>query len=384
LNIGLATPVTGGYTFPFELKVKNYGNLNLDSIQIVQSFVNTFNTPDNAVISGTVSSTGNITLNTNFNGYTDSLLVNYQGKLIPGDSATIKYTLFVTTNKTSATWLNQFSASGRSSIDNIIVTDTSMSGINPDPNNDGDPIESGLTRFYINYLPPLPPVVNNVTYTYKTNYPSNISGLVKSYPIGTLPVWCNSVTSICQTNAPNTPTIIGKYVYQLRSYDTTSKLYSIDYVNDTVIIKPPVPLVIDSIYLIGNKLNPLNTDVQVNGLSGSSFIYYLKSKKLGASPTLGTTPGTTMYAVSQLVNQVESDTVNFKVTMINGADIIHVQKKSSEAILQSNSTFNISFEFIVTNLLNKQLDSVIITDNLLNAINAPSTFNVVSVSSTGD
>jgi gliding motility-associated-like protein len=383
LNIGQATPVTGGYTFPFDLKVKNYGNLNLDSIQIVQSFVNTFSTPDNAVITGTLSSTSNITLNTNFNGYTDSLLVNYQGKLIPGDSAIIHYTLFVATSKTSATWLNQFSASGRSSIDYMIVSDTSMSGVNPDPNNDGDPIESGLTRFYINYLPPLPPVVNNAIYTYNTNYPSSISGLVKSYPVGTLPVWCNSITSICQTNAPNTPTIIGKYVYQLRSYDTTSKLYSIDYVNDTVIIKPPVPIVIDSIYLIGNKLNPLNTDIQVKGLSGSSLIYYLKSNKLAVSPTLGTTAGTTTYAVSQLVNQVESDTVNFKVTMINSADIIHIQKKSSEPILQSNSTFNVSFEFIVTNRLNKQLDSVIITDNLLNAINAPSTFNVVSVSSTG-
>lgn len=383
LNIGQATPVTGGYTFPFELKVKNFGNLNLDSIQIIQSFANTFISPENATIVGTITSTSNLTINTSFNGYADSLLVNFKGKLIPGDSALINYTLKVVTNKTSATWLNQFSASGRSSIDYVIVTDTSVSGINPDPNNDGDPIESGYSRFYINFEPPLPPVVNNAVYTYNTNYPTSISGLVKSYPIGTVPVWCNSITSICQTNAPNTPTIIGKYVYQLRSYDTTSKLYSVNYVNDTIVIKPPVPIVIDSIYLIGNKSNPLNVNIQVNGLTGSSFIYYLKGAKLNSVPTLSSTAGVIAYSVSQSVNQVESDTVSFKVTMLNGTEVIHIQKKSSEAILQSNSTFNMSFEFVVTNLMNKQLDSVIITDNLLNSITAPSTFNVISLSSTG-
>ena len=85
------------------------------------------------------------------------------------------------------------------------------------------------------------------------------------------------------------PTLIGKYVYQLRSYDTTTKLYSINFVNDTVVIKPPVPLVNDSTYIIGVKTNPLNVSVQVKGMTGSTLNYFYKTVKQNAIPVLGTT-----------------------------------------------------------------------------------------------
>ncbi len=383
LSVGAATVVSGGYTFPFVLKIKNYGNLNLDSLVITQNFANTFTAPDNATIVGTPTFTGNLGLNTGFNGYTDTLLVDHNGKLVVGDSATISYTLLVSTNKTSATWLNQFIGSGHSTLDYTLVSDSSTAGSNPDPSGDNDPLESELTRFYINYLPPAPPTVDNKLYLYQSVTPSTISSLVKSYPIGTVPVWCNIATAICATTAPTMPTIIGRYVYQLRSYDTTSKLYSVAYVNDTITIKPPVPLVMDSTYIIGVKNNPLNVGVQVKGMTGSTLNYFYKTVKQNAVPVLGTIAGTLNYTASQIVNSIESDTTSFKVIMLNVIDVIHLQKIAGEAVLQSNSTFNVPFTFVVSNLTNKIMDSVVIVDNLLNSVLSPSTYSVISVTSTG-
>ncbi len=383
LNASNPTIVTGGYTFDFIAKVKNFSNLNLDTVAIFNDFSKTFTSPDTAYIINTPIVTGGLVYNTNFNGYSNTLLIDSTAKLAVGDSATIKYTLFVGTSKISGSWSNSILGTGHSTIDYSYVTDLSTDGTNPDPNGDNDPLEQGKTLFYINLTPPAPPTVDNKIYIFGTTTPLTIAPLVKSYPIGTVPVWCNVATAICSTVAPTMPTLIGKYVYQLRSYDPTTKLYSINYVNDTVIIKPPVPLVNDSTYIIGVKTNPLNISVQVKGMTGSTLSYFYKTVKQNVVPVLGTVAGITNYTVSQTVNSIESDTASFKVTMLNLNDVIHLQKIAGDAQLQSNSTFNIPFTFVVSNLTNKAMDSVLVVDNLLNSVLSPSTFSIVSISSTG-
>jgi gliding motility-associated-like protein len=160
-------------------------------------------------------------------------------------------------------------------------------------------------------------------------------------------------------------------------------LYSVAFVNDTVIIKPPVPIVNDSTYIIGQSNNPTNVSVQVKAMTGGALKYFLKTILLNSVPVLGTTPSVISYTVSQVINQVESDTASFKVTLLSPNDVLHLQKIAGEAQLQSNSSFNIPFTFIARNVLSKQLDSVLITDNLLASVNSPNTFTVVSLSSTG-
>ncbi len=377
------TPVTGGYTFDFIAKAKSLSNMNLDTVAIFNDFSKTFTSPDTAYIVGTPVVTGSAIFNTNFNGYSNTLLIDSTAQLAVGDSITVSYTLFVGTTKTSGSWSNSITASGHSSVDYNYVWDISTDGTNPDPNGDGDTKEQGKTYFYINFTPPAPPKVENKTYVFGTPIPSTIENLVKEKPSGTIPVWCDVQTAICSPNAPATPTIIGKYYYQLKSYDTTTKLYSIAYVNDTVIIKPPVPIVNDSTYIIGVVNNPLNVGVQVKAMTGGSLKYFLKTILLNAVPGLGNAPGTVSYTVSQVVNQIESDTASFKVTLLHPNDVMHLQKIAGEAVLQSNSSFNIPFTFIARNVLNKQLDSVLITDNLMNSIASPGTFSVVSLSGSG-
>jgi gliding motility-associated-like protein len=383
LSASNASLVSGGYTFDFVAKIKNYSNLNLDTVAILNDLSKTFTSPDTAFVINTPIVTGGIKFNTSFNGFSNTLLIDSSAKLAVGDSATISYTLKVLTDKINYTWLNSLIASGHSTLDYDYINDNSVEGMNPDPNGDKDPLEQTETRFFVSYIRPDAPVVSNVVYTYNTNYPKNLNDLVKSYPTNSIPVWCDLATSICNPVSPSTPTIIGKYVYYLKSYDTTTKLYSLNYVNDTVIIKPPVPVVNDSTYIIGQINNPLNVGTQVKAMTDGSLKYFLKTILLNAIPGLGNTPGTASYTVSQVVNQIESDTASFKVTLLHPNDVMHLQKIAGEAVLQSNSSFNIPFTFIARNVLNKQLDSILITDNLMNSIVSPGTFSVVSLSSTG-
>jgi len=385
LNVGSATPVTGGFQYHFTAKIKNYGNVNLDSIRIEYNFNKLYPAPDQASLVGTpIITRGNIVYNANsYDGYNDVYLYKYGGDLQVGDSATYEYDLKITTNKAAYTWPSYFVAYGRSVNSGVIVNDTSMAGFNPDPNEDNNPIEKFLTGVTINYERPAPPIVENKTYTFGSTEPANIGGLVKSKPTGAIPVWCDTNTAACSVTPPSTPTEIGMYIYALRSYDTTTLLYSEVLVYDTVIIKPPVPIVINKKYIIGNTSNPANVSNQVTGMSGSVLNYFKNATLQTSIPTLGTIAGVTRYTTSQTVNGIESDTVGFTVTMLDPKTMLHLQKLADEPKLQSNSTFNITYTFIVTNRTDEAMSNVLVVDNLQNTFPAPTSFDVVSVRATG-
>jgi gliding motility-associated-like protein len=385
LSVSASKLVAGGYEFHFIAKVKNFGNINLDSIRIEYDLTKLFPIPDQAVlVSNPIIKRGNIVYNaSNYNGNTNIDLFKYGGDLQVGDSALYEYDLKVITNKTSFTWPNYFIVFGRSINSGLVIHDTSMAGLNPDPNNDNDPIEKFFTSVTINYKAPSPPVVENKTYVFGTNIPANIGGLVKSTPTGTIPVWCNEKTAACLILPPATPTQIGRYIFTLRSYDTTTLLYSEMFVYDTIIIKPPIPDVVNKKYVINNTNNPLNISSQVTGMAGSVINYYKNSILQSVVPILGSLPGTTRYTSSQIVNTIESDTVGFTITMLEPAALLHIQKLADEPKLQSNSTFNITYTFIVTNKTTEAMTNVLLEDNLQNTFPAPITFDVVSITSSG-
>lgn len=385
LSVSSSTPVTGGYEFHFVAKIKNYGNVNLDSIRIEYDLDKMYPSPDQAVlVSNPTITRGNIVYNAaTFDGVNDINLFDYGGKLEVGDSATYEYDLKVTTNRTTYTWPNYFVVYARSINSGLIVNDTSMAGSNPDPNNDNDPLERFFTNVTISYEVPAPPVVENKTYVYGTTIPSNIGGLVKSTPTGTIPVWCDEKTAACSVTPPSTPTEIGRYIFALRSYDTATLLYSDVLVYDTIIIKPPVPLVVNKKYIIGNTANPNNVSGQVTGLVNSTLKYFRNATLQTSIPTLGNTAGVIRYTTSQTVNSIESDTVGFTVTLLDPTTLLHLQKIASEPRLLPNSSFNITYTFLVRNRSEESMTNILVADNLQNTFPSPTLFEVTSVSSTG-
>jgi gliding motility-associated-like protein len=233
--------------------------------------------------------------------------------------------------------------------------------------------------------PPAPPPAFSGRYIQgNPNIPSNLNALKTNLPSGVVPVWCTTGTLNCSTTAPTLPTAIGKYVYQVRTYDTANQLYSLTFVNDTIIIAPPAPVVKDSTYVVGVLTNPSNIGVQVTGLTGATFNYFYLTNPQTGIPALGSTIGTKRYTVSQTVNSIESDTSGFNVTLLDPNSIIHLQKLVDTSVLQSNSTFNYQFRFIVTNLTNTPFSNVVIKDNLQNSVPLTSEFSIISKSATGN
>ena len=155
------------------------------------------------------------------------------------------------------------------------------------------------------------------------------------------------------------------------------------YTYDTVTIKPPLPLVKDCTYIIGLSSNPANIGVQVTGMTASTLNYFLSATKQSSVPVLGITAGTKRYTVSQTVNSIESDTVGFNVTMLNQNELVHLQKIAEEPILQANSSYNITYKFIVNNLASFELKNVVVNDNLQNTIPSVATYSILSINSTG-
>ena len=79
------------------------------------------------------------------------------------------------------------------------------------------------------------------------------------------------------------------------------------------------PLVVDSVYYVGNPQNPSTPIDQIVALSGSSLTYYNAAAGGSGSsvtPNLPATPGTYTYWVSQTVDGVESARASFKVTIV--------------------------------------------------------------------
>jgi gliding motility-associated-like protein len=233
--------------------------------------------------------------------------------------------------------------------------------------------------------PPAPPPAFSGRYIQgNPSIPANLNALKPNMPTGVVPVWCTIGTLNCSTIAPTLPTAIGKYVYQVRTYDTANQLYSTTFVNDTIIIAPPAPVVKDSTYVLGILSNPSNVGVQVTGLTGATFNYFYLANPQTGTPALGSTIGTKRYTVSQTVNSIESDTSGINVTLLDPNSIIHLQKLVDTSVLQSNSTFNYQFRFIVTNLTNTPFNGVVIKDNLQNSVPLSSEFSIVSNSATGN
>jgi gliding motility-associated-like protein/uncharacterized repeat protein (TIGR01451 family) len=385
LNVSASKQVSGGYQFHFVAKIKNFGNVNLDSIRITYDLNKIYPNPDQAIlITNPTVTRGNIVYNAkNFNGSSNINLFNYGGNLQVGDSATYEYDLKIISNRIKYTWPNYFVVFARSINSGLVIQDSSMSGSNPDPNYDNDPIEKFFTNATINYIVPTPPVIENKTYVFGSTMPANISNLVKSTPIGTVPVWCNDKTAVCSLLPPSTPSEIGRYIFTLRSYDTTTLLYSDDFVYDTIIIKPPLPVVVSKKYIIGNKTNPINVSFQVTGLPASTIKYFRNALMQSSIPTLGNTFGLTRYTTSQIINNIESDTIGFTVTMLDPKTLFHLQKIASEPRLLANSSFTIIYRFLLNNRTDEAMSNILMEDNLQNTFTYPTLFDVVSISSTG-
>ena len=201
---------------------------------------------------------------------------------------------------------------------------------------------------------------------------------------------------------PRLPDSVGRYNYIIKTFDPITGLFSKDSSIVNIVIRPYDPATRDSTYIIGSKSNPLNVSIQVKGMTRASFNYFnidsvlLKTNTVGGNsvyqykansissvaPPLPKLAGKYKYAVNQIVNTIDSDTIPFIVNMIEVKDVVQVVYKIDSPILQSNSTFNIPMEVVVFNLLSKPIDSVQIQTNLKSIMPIGVDYKVIEVAGT--
>lgn len=163
-SIGVAkmagTPVKisdGVYDVPYTIMVKNLGTNDLTNVQVTDDLTLTF-TSGAVIVPGSISVTADagFTVNTLYTGQgaNAGLLVESQSTLPKGMMRDIMLTVRVDVNNATTTTFNNVAMGSGKGAANVLVTDISTVGNNPDPDNDLDPTnDSSPTPIVLNSLP---------------------------------------------------------------------------------------------------------------------------------------------------------------------------------------------------------------------------------------
>ncbi|MES1220306.1 MAG: hypothetical protein ABUT20_32695, partial [Bacteroidota bacterium] len=136
---------TNTYQVKYDIKVKNYGNVNLTSVQVTDDIKSVFGT--SVFVSASAAAVGTLPLglsiNSSYNGNSDINIFAAGGtmKATPQDSATVRITVNLNNPSLSTVYKNSAKASATGSFFSINVSDLSKddAGLDPDPNSNDVP-----------------------------------------------------------------------------------------------------------------------------------------------------------------------------------------------------------------------------------------------------
>jgi gliding motility-associated-like protein len=141
-NIEAVTDST--FNLTFGLIVANFGNTSLSNIQVTDNLIAAFPLP--AIYNIVSLTSSGLQVNSSYNGEAEiGLLANIGNTLEAGSVDTITLVINLNPNNDSITFFNSAIAFSYDEFENLIVSDTSVDGQLPDPNNDGIPDENSLT-----------------------------------------------------------------------------------------------------------------------------------------------------------------------------------------------------------------------------------------------
>ena len=141
----------GSATMTFEFNIENFGDVVLDSIQVLDTLINTFPAP--CALSVLSLTSDDFIVNQGFNGITDFGLLVGSDDLPIGDKGSILLTINAATCQGTPQFPGPFFNSATACAvgqSGIKVSDRSANGADPDPNGDGIPDEMSDTE--INFM----------------------------------------------------------------------------------------------------------------------------------------------------------------------------------------------------------------------------------------
>lgn len=137
--------VNGSFIVRFTFTIGNYGKESLEKISLKDNLALSFAGTQIKVVS--ISPTGTLTANSNFDGIVDTEMLSQASNLAAGKIESVELILSVVLLKSEGTFQNTALAAGFSAINGAKATDASVAGVNPDPFTPGDVTPSGPTFF---------------------------------------------------------------------------------------------------------------------------------------------------------------------------------------------------------------------------------------------
>ncbi len=365
----------GTFNVPYTVVLKNQGNVPLTNVQVTEDLATTFTGSGGFSIVTAPAVTGSLTAaNASFNGGTNQNLLSGTQPLAVGQTATITFTVKVTPAGNLGPYNNTAVSSGTAP-SGTNTTDQSENGLNPDPDQDGNP-------------------TNNNTPT-PVSFPEEaILGVAKSAgnPVNnndgtfTVPytVIVSNLGNVALNNVQLTEDIFGS---------PTSTFTGA--ANATIVSPPTVvsgPLTAINANFNGNSDKNVLAGTQNLGFGQSATITFsvkvTPAGKLGTYNNIAVGNATTPKGVPTTDNSTDGPSVdpdndknpgnNSIPTPVNFPEtpVLGVAKAAGEPQENGDGSFNIPYTVTVQNLGNITLSQVQVVENLSSTFAAPATFSI--------
>ncbi len=143
----------GSFIVLYEINIENFGDVNLDSIQVTDDLTTTFPAPC-SILDIVLTGSNDIQINPAYDGLTDFNLLIGNNSLQPGENSSILLEVTVDECAGTGPFSNQAVVTGIAP-DGTTVQDSTVNGSDPDPNGDNNPNEDSPTPFSLTEEPNL-------------------------------------------------------------------------------------------------------------------------------------------------------------------------------------------------------------------------------------
>jgi uncharacterized repeat protein (TIGR01451 family) len=378
-SIGISKAITSGpinnndgtYTLTYTILVENTGDVLLDNVQVVENLNTTFAGATSYTVNNI--SSADFSVNNNFNGNSDTNLLDGTDNLIYQGSGSITLTVTVTPGSNFGAYNNTAVANGTSPA-NQSVTDDSQNGTDVDPDNNDDPTDNDDPT--------------SVTFTENPSI-----GIAKSITSGPINNNDGTYTLTYTMLVENTGDVLLNNVQVVENLNTTfagATSYTVNNISSAD-------------FSVNNNFNG-NTDT--NLLSGTDNLIYQGSGIITLTVTV--TPGSNLGAYNNTAVANGTSPANQSVTddSQNGTDVdpynnddptendeptpitftenpsIGIAKAITSGPINNNDgTYTLTYTMLVENTGDVLLNNVQVVENLNTTFTGATSYTVNNISS---